>query len=193
MSFYYLLSALINTRIKGIEILFVHLIRSYSESLTEALIVYYLSCPEELNDITHIGIVHETQDVIVGGSRLLLCRHILVKVSYYVALGLDVCRREGHARRRGRVNARGMVHEIGIEAIFLYILGAEISRKLINDGADHLEMAQLLHTDVCEKSLQLTPRHSEALTQITQRGAQLTVRACGRKKDRAKLTEISTR
>ena len=46
---------------------------SDSKRFCEALIVHYFACAEEFDWISHVGIVHQTENVIVGGASLLLC------------------------------------------------------------------------------------------------------------------------
>ena len=64
---------MLETGIKGIEILGTQLILSDAQSLRKALIVYNFTSAKEFNGITYIGVINKTQNVIVGCSRLLLC------------------------------------------------------------------------------------------------------------------------
>lgn len=48
--------------------------------------------------------------------------------------------------RRG-VDARGVIHEIGVEAALLDVLLAEIPGQLMHNGADYLQMSQFLCAD----------------------------------------------
>ena len=89
----------IKGRIECIEVLFVQLISSETETFTESLIMHDFPFTKELYYITHIGVVNKAEDVIIGCSRLLLCRHILVEVGDDVALALKISRSKGYARR----------------------------------------------------------------------------------------------
>ena len=43
------------------------------KGIGEALIMHDLAFAQELNGIAHVGIIHESQNVIIRGARLLLC------------------------------------------------------------------------------------------------------------------------
>ena len=70
-----------------------------------------------------------------------------------------------------------MVDEIGIEAGLLDLIYREVPRELVDDGADHLKMPQLLGADIGQQALELGVGHGVALAQIPQRSAELAVRA----------------
>lgn len=66
----------------------------------------------------------------------------------------DGIARDLHRRRRPRIaggklreHAGRVVDEIGIEAGLLDLIYREVPRELMNDGADHLKMPQLLRAD----------------------------------------------
>ena len=66
----------------------------------------------------------------------------------------DGIARDLHRRRRPRIaggelreHAGRVVDEIGIEAGLLDLIYREVSRELMDDGADHLKMPQLLCAD----------------------------------------------
>ena len=44
-----------------------------AKGITEALVVHDLAFTQILDRIAHVGIVHEAQNVVVGGASLLLC------------------------------------------------------------------------------------------------------------------------
>ncbi len=56
-----------------VEILAVRLILCDAEGLAEALEMGHFSLTEEFDRLSHIGIIHKTQDIVVGDTRLLLC------------------------------------------------------------------------------------------------------------------------
>lgn len=70
----------VKTRVAGVEILAVELIRCESQAFTEALEVDNFSCAQEFYDIAYIGVIGKAENVIVGLSRLLLCGKVFVKV-----------------------------------------------------------------------------------------------------------------
>ena len=66
-------SPLVKRRVAGVKILGVQMILSYSYAVAESLIVNYLALAEEFYRVAHVGIVCQTENVIVGRSRFLLC------------------------------------------------------------------------------------------------------------------------
>ena len=56
-----------------IEVFRVEAVGGKSETFTEALIVDYFSFTQELYRVGNIGVIHEAQDIVIGGSCLLLC------------------------------------------------------------------------------------------------------------------------
>ena len=106
-----------------------------------------LTGPQELDDVVYVRVVAEPQDVVVGDAGLLLGGQILRQVGDQVTLdghGSGVPRKAGG--RRG-VDARGVIHEIGVEAALLDVLLAEIPGQLMHNGADYLQMSQFLSAD----------------------------------------------
>ena len=63
----------IKGRIHEINILFVHFSPGQFQALAKALEVYDLPLAQEFDDIVHIRVVRETQDIVVGLPGLLLC------------------------------------------------------------------------------------------------------------------------
>ena len=63
----------------------VKLILNGTQSLAEALIVHYLTFAQELDGLDYIRIINKPQDIIVGGSCLLLRSHVLMQVGYCIA------------------------------------------------------------------------------------------------------------
>ena len=97
----------IKRRIDRVEIFRIQIILSYPESLGESLIMNHLTCPEEFDRIANIGIIYKTKQIVIGRTRLLLCRQILVKIGYYIALGCKIFCVKRYSRRGNRVNACG--------------------------------------------------------------------------------------
>ena len=69
-----------------------------------------------------------------------------------------------------------MVHKIGFQACFFDVRRLHVSRQLIEDRADHLEMAEFLDSDIRQDAGKLRIRHGESLTEITHGGAEFSVR-----------------
>jgi len=70
-----------------------------------------------------------------------------------------------------------VIHEVGIKAGGADLILGEIAGQLVDDGAHHFQMAQLLGADVRQQCLQLRVGHGVPLAQIAQGGAQLAVGA----------------
>ena len=64
---------LIKGRIEGVEVLFVQLILGNAQTFAETLIVDDLTFTQELDGLTDIGIIDQTQDIVVSSARLLFC------------------------------------------------------------------------------------------------------------------------
>ena len=63
----------VKTGIKRIEIPAVQCILHTLQRLSEALEVHDLALAQEADGRDHVRVVHEAQDVVVGGAGLLLC------------------------------------------------------------------------------------------------------------------------
>ena len=105
-----------------------------------------LARPQELDDVVDVGIVGKAQDVIVGHARLLLGGEVLGEVGDGIARDLHRRRRPRIAGGELREHAGRVVDKIGIEAGLFDLIYREVSRELVDDGADHLKMPQLLCT-----------------------------------------------
>ena len=73
------------------------------------------------------------------------------------------CRAPRRARRRLRIDARGVVDKVGGKARRRDLLLRERARELVDDRPHHLQMPQLLRTDVGQQPLELRIRHGIAL------------------------------
>ena len=69
-----------------------------------------------------------------------------------------------------------MIHEVRFIAGVLHFLLCHAPGQLVNDGSHHLQMPQLLHTNIRQQRLQLRVWHGVALAEIPQGGSQLSVR-----------------
>ena len=135
---------LVKARVDIIHILLIQPILSKPQPLAETLEVHDLARTQELDDVVDVGIVGKAQDVIVGHARLLLGGEVLGEVGDGIARDLHRRRRPRIAGGELREHAGRVVDEIGIEAGLLDLIYREVSRELVDDGADHLKMPQLL-------------------------------------------------
>lgn len=67
------MSRFIEFRVKRVEVLGIQVIRYYAERFAESLEMYDFPFAEEFDRISYIGIVYETEDVVIGSSCFLLC------------------------------------------------------------------------------------------------------------------------
>ena len=105
-----------------------------------------LPFPQEADHVVHIRVITETQNVVICGSGLLFGSHVLRQICDHIALYSHAGRTPGETRGRRGINARGMIHKIGIKSRFLYLLHGEIPCKLMHNRADHLQVSQFLCT-----------------------------------------------
>ena len=73
-----------------------------------------------------------------------ICRKVLRQIGDGIAGGLDGAGGPGEAGGGGGVDASRVVHEVGVKPGGLDLVLGEVPRQLVDDGADHLQVAQLL-------------------------------------------------
>ena len=120
-----------------VEILVVQAVLNQPHTLAEALEVHDFSFPQKTDGVSHVRIVAETEDVVVGGAGFLLRRHVLRQVGDGIPLGLERRGGEGHPCGRDGVDARGVIHKIGVESPLLDLLYGEVAGELVHDGTNH--------------------------------------------------------
>ena len=76
-----------------------------------------------------------------------ICGKILSEVRDGIAGDLHGGGRPGAAGGKLREHTGGVIHKIGVEAGLLDLIYREVPRELMDDGADHLKMPQLLCAD----------------------------------------------
>lgn len=102
--------------------------------------------------------------------------HVLGEVGDGVAGGLEGGGGEGHSACGLRPDAGGVIHKVDVKAGFFDLLDGEVAGELVDDGADHLQMRQLLGTDIIEQAGDPAVGHGELLRKIAQAGAQFAIR-----------------
>ena len=131
-------------RVDKIDIFLVHAILRKAQSLAEALEMHDLPGAQELDDVVDVRVVAEPQDVVVGDAGLLLRRQVLGQIGDQVALDRHGRRVPREAGGCGGIDTGGVIHKVGVEAGGLDVLLRQIAGQLVDDGADHLQMPQLL-------------------------------------------------
>ena len=147
------------------------------QGFCEALVVHKLALAQEADDVLDVGIIGKTQDIVVGGARLLLGSQVLIEVGDGVALDGQVLGVKGHTCRADGIDAGGMIHKIRGEGALVDLLFREIARQLVHDCRDHFHVCQLLCADIGQRADDLLIGHAVALIEIAQGCAKLTVGA----------------
>lgn len=132
--------------VEGIKVSAVQFILRSSQTFTEPLIVNHLPLPEELNRLAHIIVLDNAENIVIGGSGFLLCRHILMKIRNYIPLGLKLAGIKGNSSGRLGPDRRSMVNIIRAKALFYQLFGSQVSGELMNDGGNNFKMRQFLCT-----------------------------------------------
>lgn len=132
--------------IEGVEIAGVEVILNHAEGFAKPLIMDDLPFPEEADGGDDVGVIHQPEDIIVGGAGLLLGGHVLGEVGDGVAGGLEGGGGKGHSACGLRPDAGGVIHKVDVKAGFFDLLDGEVAGELVDDGADHLQMRQLIGT-----------------------------------------------
>lgn len=134
-----------------------------------------LPLPQEADGCDDIGVIDETKDVIVGSAGFLLGGHVLAQVGDGITSGLHGGRGEGHAAGGLRPDANGVIDEVGCEAGIFDLFDGEIPGELVDDGADHLQMSQLLGANIIEETGDPAVGHGKFLRKVAQAGAQFAI------------------
>lgn len=120
-----------------------HAVLCQPKAFAEALEVDHLPLAQELDDVVHVRVVTEAEDVVVGHPGLLLCRQILRQVSDQIALAGHTGGAVGEPGRGGGIYACRTVNEVGVKSRGLDLLICKIAGQLVDDGANHFQMPQL--------------------------------------------------
>ena len=66
-------AALVKRRVDRVEVFAIKLFLRYTESISKALIVYNFALTQVAQRITYVRVIAQTDEVVVGRARLLLC------------------------------------------------------------------------------------------------------------------------
>ena len=109
-----------------------------------------ITIPEELDYVVHIRVVAEPENVVVGGSGLLLRRQIFSQVGDGVSLHRHGRRRPGEARCSSGIDAHSVIHKVRGKGAVFHLALLQVSGQLVDNGPYHLQVAQFLRTNVGE-------------------------------------------
>lgn len=163
--------------IERVEVLCIQLILRDAQGFTKSLEMHHFPLPKELDGRRHVGtILHQPQDIVVGASCLLLRRHILEQVRDDIPLALELTGIERNTACRLGPDSQGVIHIIFIKTTLLDFIHGEVSGQLIHDCSHHLQMSQLLCSDIIQKPGHLLVGSSKLLGQIAHTCAHFSVR-----------------
>ena len=183
-------AAFIEGWVAGVEVFGVEVILRDAEGIGKALIMHDLALAEEFDHVVDVGVVRQTQDIVVGRARLLLGGEVLVEIGEDIALDADVFHIKRHARCGDGVRAGGVIYEIRCEGSSVDLLKREIFSELMDDRCHHLEMRELLSAYVGQNSRDLIVRAGISLMQIAHRRAHLSVGAAELRDDHIRELRI---
>ena len=136
----------IKGRIEKIDILLVHLILRDLQTLTEALEVDDLTFSQETDDVVYIGIVAETQDIVIGDAGFLFCGKVFGQITDHIAFDCHGCGVIRPTGSRSGIDTCGMIDEISVETRGFDLILTEIAGKLMHQCANHFQMSEFLCT-----------------------------------------------
>jgi len=108
--------------------------------------VNHFSLAEEADDIVDIGIIGQTEDIVIGDAGFLLRGKILRQVGDHIAFHLNAGGTPWEAGSGSGINPGGVIDEIGGKIRHTDVLVGEVAGQLIDHGTHHFQMAQLLGT-----------------------------------------------
>ena len=146
----------LDRRIIEIYVPAVEVLAQLLDRLAEALEMHDLPRAEEADDVVHIRIVRQAQNVIIRRAGLLLGRKVLAQIADGVAHDLHRCGRPGRAGGRLRIDASRVIDEIRRKGALLLLLLRQVPRELVDDRADHLQMPELLRA---QRSIGNVPKY----------------------------------
>lgn len=115
-------------------------------AVAKALKMDDFTLSEETDRVTDIWVVSKPENVVVGGSSLLLSRHILMQVGDDVALGLEISRSKRRSGGGDWVDAGGVIDEIGVESARLDLVDRKPFGQLVKDCGYHFNVCKFIGT-----------------------------------------------
>lgn len=97
-----------------------------------------LPFPQKTDDVVHIRVIGQAEDVVVGKAGFLLRRQVLSEIGDDIPSDLHGGGGPGIAGGELRIDTGGMVHEIGVESGGPDLIFSEVAGELVDQGAYHL-------------------------------------------------------
>lgn len=132
--------------IEEIDVLLVHFVLCDLQSLTESLEVDDLTFSQETDDVVYIGIVAETQDIVIGDAGFLFCGEVFGQITDHIAFDCHGCGVIRPTGSRCGIDTCGMIDEVSIETCGFDLILTEIAGKLMHQCANHFQMSEFLCT-----------------------------------------------
>ena len=105
--------SIIKRRIQIVDIFLVKPLPQELKRLSETLEVYDFPLPQEFDNIIYIGVVRQPKNIVIRYPGFLFRGQVLRQICNGVSLDPDPGGAPREARSRGRVDACGVVYEIG--------------------------------------------------------------------------------
>lgn len=114
------------------------------QQLAEPLEMHHLALTQEADNLVHVLVVGQAQDIIVRRPGFLLCCHILDNVRNWITLHLEIRRRKRDSAGVRRPNSVGVINIIIRLAVLVEAPRALTVRQLPYYAADYLKVRKLL-------------------------------------------------
>ena len=108
--------------------------------------MHNLTHAQELDGFAHIRVLHQAQNIVVGGTGLLLCRHILHQIRNGVPCHLKLRSSERESGSRLGPHANGMIYIIIRKAALFNLFHGQVPGQLMHDGRHDFQVGQLFRT-----------------------------------------------
>lgn len=108
--------------------------------------MYDFAFTQETDGIEHLGVICQTQDIVIGQSGFLLCREVFKQISDCIASYLQTACGKGNARSCLWIYAGCVVDKVITKALGFDLFGAEIACELIKNGGNNFNMCKFFCT-----------------------------------------------
>ena len=132
--------------VDGIEVLAVQVLPGNIQRLAEALIMNDFPLSQKADGVQYIGIVHQPEDVVIGGACLLFRSHILMEIGQNISLAGEGGGSKGRAGSSLSPYAYSMIHKIRLKTAAANFLQRQIPGQLVNNRTHHFQMGQFFCT-----------------------------------------------
>ena len=130
-----------------IYVFLIHFIFRKPDRFAETLKMNDFPFTEKSNNIVHVGIVTQPEDIIIGHSGLLLCGKIFGKIRDHIAFDTDGRRIPGCTGSKLGKYPCGVIHEVRGKIRHSYIVFLDVAGQLMNDRADNLQVGEFFRTN----------------------------------------------